>query len=100
MADSRPDGLGGYDLYVSYNKNGKWTKAENLGAPINTSANELSGKMTRDGKYFFWTSSRSSIDKSKEKPWTITEMTTALHSPQNGLGDIYYIDAARLNLER
>lgn len=61
MADSRPDGLGGYDLYISYNENGKWTKAENLGAPINTTANELSAKMSRDGKYFFWTSSRSAI---------------------------------------
>ncbi len=35
MAGARPDGLGGFDLYISYNRNGQWTKAKNLGAPIN-----------------------------------------------------------------
>jgi WD40-like Beta Propeller Repeat len=100
MADARPEGLGGYDFYISYNENGKWTKAENLGAPINTAANELSPKITRDGKYFFWTSSRSAIDKRKEKSWTIEEMTKAVRAPQNGLGDIYYIDAKRLKLRK
>lgn len=100
MADGRPDGLGGYDLFVSYNENGKWTKAQNLGAPINTSANELSPKMTRDGKYFFWTSSRSIIDQPKTKSWTIEELTNAVRSPGNGLGDIYYIDANRLKAKK
>ncbi len=100
MADSRPDGLGGYDLYVSYNENGKWTKAENLGKPFNTEANELSPKMTRDGKYFFWTSSRSIIDKPKEKAWTIEEVSKAVRSPGNGLGDIYFIDAEILKLKK
>jgi Tol biopolymer transport system component len=100
MADGRPDGLGGFDLYVSYNENGKWTKAENLGALVNTAANELSPKRTRDGKYFFWTSSRSAIDQPKEKAWTIEELTQAVRAPQNGLGDIYYIDADRLKLKK
>ena len=100
MADSRPDGLGGYDLYISYNENGKWTKAQNLGAPINTAANELSPKMTRDGKYFFWTSSRSRIDQPKQRSWTIEELTNAVRAPQNGLGDIYFIDAERLKIKK
>ena len=100
MADGRPDGLGGYDLYISYNKNGKWTKAQNLGAPINTAANELSPKMTREGRYFFWTSSRNLVDKPKVKSWTIEELTNAVRAPGNGLGDIYYIDAERLKLKR
>ena len=47
MAAARPDGLGGFDLYISYNRNGQWTKAE-PGAPINSPADELS-KITRDG---------------------------------------------------
>ncbi len=100
MADSRPDGLGGYDLYISYRENGTWTKAENLGAPFNTAANELSPKITRDGKYFFWTSSRSAIDKPKAKSWEIGELTKRLREPQNGLGDIYYIDASLLKLKK
>lgn len=100
MADSRPDGLGGYDLYISYRENGKWTKAVNLGAPINTPANELSAKISRDGRYFFWTSSRSAIDQPKAKPWTIEELTKAVRGPRNGLGDIYFIDADQLKLRK
>jgi len=34
-------GLGGADLYRSVSKNGAWTQPENLGFPINSSADEL-----------------------------------------------------------
>lgn len=99
MAASRPDGLGGFDLYISYNRDGRWTRARNLGAPINSPADELSGKITRDGKYFFWASARSSIDKPKSRSLTIEELAKAYQGPQNGLGDIYYIDARALKIE-
>ena len=36
-----PGGLGGTDLYVSYQENGAWTEPENLGRPINTEGNEM-----------------------------------------------------------
>lgn len=93
-------GLGGFDLYISYNRNGQWTKAQNLGAPINSAADELSPKITPDGKYFFWASARSLIDHPKTMSWTIQELSNAYHSPQNGLGDIYYIDLSALKVER
>ena len=99
MAGGRPDGLGGFDLYISYNRDGGWTKAQNLGSPINSAADELSPRITRDGKYFFWASARSSIDKPKDKNWTYAELTTASRSPGNGLGDIYYIDTSALKIE-
>ena len=98
MAGGRPEGLGGYDLYVSYNRNGQWTRAQNLGAPINSTADELSPKVSPDGKYFFWCSARSAIDKPKTKPWTAQELANAYHGAQNGLGDIYYIDVNALKL--
>jgi Tol biopolymer transport system component len=100
MAAARPDGLGGYDLYISYNRNGQWTKARNLGAPINSAADELSPKITPDGKYFFWASTRSAIDKPKIRNWTFQELSSSLHGPQNGLGDIYYIEVSALKIER
>jgi len=100
MAAGRPDGLGGFDLYISYNRNGKWTQVQNLGAPINSAADELSPKITRDGKYFFWASTRSAIDKPKTRPWSFSELSSGYHSPQNGLGDIYYIDVSALKIER
>jgi len=100
MAGGRPDGLGGFDLYVSYNRAGQWTKAQNFGAPINSTADELSPRISPDGKYFFWASSRSAIDRQKPRSWTLQELLSGYHSPQNGLGDIYYIDLSPLKLER
>jgi Tol biopolymer transport system component len=96
----RPDSLGGYDFYISYNRNGQWTKAKDLGAPINSSADEFSPKISPDGKYLFWASTRSTIDNPKTRSWTLGELSNAFHSPGNGLGDIYYIDLSALKLER
>src|SRR5262245_54631991 len=96
----RPDSLGGYDLYVSYNRDGKWTKAQNLGAPFNSTADEFSPKFSPDGKYFFWSSARSVIDKPSAKKLTYAEILKRFHSPQNGLGDIYFIETPALKLER
>jgi WD40-like Beta Propeller Repeat len=100
MAGGRPDGLGGFDLYITYNRKGQWTKAKNLGAPINSAADELSPRITPDGKYFFWASARSLIDKPKTKSWTIQGLSDAYHGPGNGLGDIYYIDISALKIDR
>jgi len=96
----RPDSLGGYDFYISYNRNGQWTKAKNLGAPINSSADEFSAKITPDGKHFFWASTRSTIDQPKIRSWTLQELSNAYQGPGNGLGDIYYIDISALKIER
>ena len=40
FASNRLGGLGGYDLYYSVFKNGKWNSPVNFGPEINTSANE------------------------------------------------------------
>ncbi|HEY5747248.1 MAG TPA: hypothetical protein VIU12_14300 [Chryseolinea sp.] len=55
----RPDGYGSGDLYVSFkNTDGTWTKAKNMGDVLNTKGNELCPFVTRDGKYFFYTSNK------------------------------------------
>ena len=41
FASDRPGGLGGYDLYYSLLKNGKWGTAVNLGPGINTASDEF-----------------------------------------------------------
>ncbi len=41
FASDRPGGLGGYDLYYSVFKNGKWNSPVNMGPGINTSADEV-----------------------------------------------------------
>jgi hypothetical protein len=40
FASNRPGGLGGYDLYYSLLKNGKWSSPVNMGPGINTSSDE------------------------------------------------------------
>lgn len=96
---ARPDGRGGSDLYVSYNRAGAWTKAENLGEKINSSGSEYSPKVSPDGRYFFWSSTRGFGSTPQPKRLTYAELLSKLHSTRNGLGDIYQIDLSALNLK-
>jgi Tol biopolymer transport system component len=99
MAGGRPDGLGGLDIYLSHKGHSSWTKAVNLGDKINSSSNEYSPKISPDGKYFFWSSTRGFGGKPFEKRLNFKELLNRLRSPRNGLGDIYQIDIRALNLD-
>jgi hypothetical protein len=41
FASDRPGGIGGFDLYYSIFRNGKWSKAVNMGPDVNTESNEF-----------------------------------------------------------
>jgi hypothetical protein len=97
---ARPGGLGGNDLWISYQRDGKWTTAKNLGAPFNSAGNEYAPKITPDGKYFLWSSTRATFNQPRFRSLTTREYLQKLHSPGNGLGDIYLIDADTLKLEK
>ncbi len=52
-------GMGGSDLYISrMDANGKWSKPENLGYPINTKYDENSLMVSPDGEIAFFASDR------------------------------------------
>lgn len=51
-------GMGGTDLFLSRKINNNWTKAKNLGYPINTQNNEGALFVTLDGKKAFFSSDR------------------------------------------
>ena len=70
----RPDGRGGSDLYISYQRDGAWTKAANIGDKINSSGAEYSPIVTPDGKYFFWSSTRSLPSTSQTKRLTYPDL--------------------------
>ncbi|HEX6893131.1 MAG TPA: hypothetical protein VF141_20620, partial [Chryseolinea sp.] len=57
----RPEGLdGSIDLYISFNKGGEgWTIPVNMGPKINSTAAERFARLSPDGKYFFFGSSRN-----------------------------------------
>ena len=99
MGGGRADGLGGFDLYISYLRQGAWTKALNLGDQINSAGNELSPMIAPGGKYFFWTSTRGFAGEQHEKPLSYGELERRLRGPRNGMGDIYQIDVSALKIE-
>ncbi|WP_298263434.1 hypothetical protein [uncultured Lutibacter sp.] len=47
-------GFGGSDLYISFNKNGIWSKPYNLGPKINTNQTEMTASVSPDGNYLFF----------------------------------------------
>lgn len=55
----RKEGFGQGDLYISFkNKEGSWSKAQNMGELINTLNHELCPFVSKDGKYLFFTSNQ------------------------------------------
>jgi hypothetical protein len=69
FASDMRGGLGGFDIYVCYRRNERWTEPVNLGPNINTSRNEIYPIYYPDGRLYF--SSRG-------------------HDPNLGGYDIYY----------
>ncbi|MEM8968259.1 MAG: hypothetical protein AAGE93_17705 [Bacteroidota bacterium] len=55
----RPGSFGRGDLYISFKQeDGSWTQAKNMGNAINTKNYEFCPFVTKDGKYFFYSSDR------------------------------------------
>jgi Tol biopolymer transport system component len=92
FVSTRPEGLGSSDLYISYEKDGSWTPAKNLGSPINTNAREFCPMVSPDGKYLFFTSTRSIVAKDRTSALTYRGLRALLAAPGHGLGDIYQVD--------
>jgi Tol biopolymer transport system component len=98
MAGGRPDGRGGSDLFVSTGQNGAWTKAVNLGEKINSRRLEYSPKISPDGRYFFWSSTRNFTDEPLDRQLNYRELMDKLGNAGNSLGDIYQIDLSALDV--
>ena len=54
----RADVIGSCDLYISMNKNGKWTIPLNMGEPVNSGAWESQPSLSADGETLLFVSSR------------------------------------------
>ncbi len=92
FASNRPAGLGGYDLYVSYFKDGSWTYPENLGPNINTPGNEITPFF--DGEELFFASDMQAglggydLFRSKviDGSWILpTNLGNGVNSPEDDL---------------
>jgi len=98
MADNR-EGRGDSDIFVSWLCDGVWTKSEPLGGGVNSPGNEYAPKISPDGRYFFWSSTRSTMRRLADKTFDTQAYLAAIRGPGNGLGDIYQIDLDALNLQ-
>jgi len=54
FCSDRSGGSGSGDLYISFNRNGRWTEPKNLGAAINTPDFEYTPLISPDGKRLFF----------------------------------------------
>ena len=52
FASNKPGGMGGFDIYVSYFRDGKWGQPENLGPEVNTAGNEITPFFDGEQLYF------------------------------------------------
>lgn len=78
MTIQRDDSRGGKDIHVSFKQGDKWSKPKNLGATINTAANEISPFLASDGKTLYYSTSGLSgygsndifMSKRQDNSWT------------------------------
>jgi outer membrane protein OmpA-like peptidoglycan-associated protein len=56
FSSKRKGGYGGYDLYVCYKKDKYWSQPKNLGPEINSTYDEITPFLTKDGTHLFFSS--------------------------------------------
>jgi Tol biopolymer transport system component len=93
-ARNRGDAVGAYDLYVAKRKGELWDTPRHPGPPINSTGWDFAPRLSPDGKIFIFTSNRHS--QAFDRKMTFDELERLLHSPGNGLRDIYYVKAEAL----
>ena len=64
---SRADSIGGYDLYIAFKQNGVWQRARALDGGINSRGLDFNQSVSPDGKYMYFSSTRSSSAPTGER---------------------------------
>ncbi len=72
FSSNREDGQGGFDLYRSRLLHGRILPPENLGAPINTAANEMDPALRLEGFGLVFSSNREQADRLDYRLYTST----------------------------
>ncbi len=89
----KEDNIGQSDLYISFcSEDGSWLPLKNMGERINSEWGENCQILSPCGKYLFYTSRRVGRF-SDVAPLTYEAIKKAWTEPQNGNGDIYWVDA-------
>jgi hypothetical protein len=62
FSSDRPGGIGRADIYLSRFENGRWSEPMNLGAAVNSESSEYGAMLSPDGRFLFFTSSRTGME--------------------------------------
>ncbi len=81
-------------LHISFKKReNTWSKAINMGEVINDLKPAMFAFVTYDEKYLFFTSTKVPYLPYRGNVLTYDEILKMFNAPQNGSGDIYWVDA-------
>jgi len=88
---NRKDGLGSGDLYISYNKKGTWTTAQNMGDNINSNKMDYCPYVDIGKGVLYFTSKRTSVSGSLNKVLSKDELVDLMNQYENGLSRLYQV---------
>ncbi|MEW6411317.1 MAG: hypothetical protein AB1483_02460 [Candidatus Zixiibacteriota bacterium] len=92
------DGFGGGDLFISFKtKDGAWTPAKNMGGGINTNGHDYCPSLSRDGRWFFYT---SNIGGSEDIYWVDAGLIDYLKTHDLNTADMLYSTITEKGLEQ
>jgi hypothetical protein len=81
-------------LHISFRTtDGSWSRAIFMGEVINDLKPAMFAFVTPDGKYLFFTSAKVPYLPYTGKALSHGEIIEMFNAPQNGSGDIYWVDA-------
>lgn len=96
FASNRPDGFGGWDIFVTYRVGNTWTTPENLGPTINTQGDEISPFFDGKDLYFAsnWHKGMGGLDVFRGAKtggtWDrVYHLDTNINTPKDDYGFIY-----------
>lgn len=96
FASNRPDGFGGYDIYVSYKVGQSWSTPENLGPVVNSAGDEISPYYDGTSLFFSsdWHQGLGGFDvfraESSGNRWVrIFHLGNGVNTPRDDYGFIY-----------
>lgn len=106
FASNRPGGYGGYDLYFSDKREGRWGPAINLGPEVNTEANEAFPHIHANGQLFFASDGHGGqggydlflIDVGQRRWGPLVNLPAPVNSPADDVGITVAADGRRAYL--
>ncbi len=91
FAAGRPGGVGGQDLWVSFNRSGVWSAARLLPRGINSPAREYCPIGSPDGRYLYFTSMRGFTMVPPSRQMLLSEWRDSIGGIRNGNGNVYRV---------